>query len=255
MRSTSPGDARADRFRQWLGAVPAARVWTACQSLPPIGHRRRQSRAWREANGPPGEIYALGVEIVPATTDLWPLLQDLFARRGGVDARFCWCMFWRVRSKDFSGASPAAHRERLRALVDEGPPPGLVALEGDRAIGWVGLAPRPVYQRIEHSRVLPRLDGPVPWAITCFVVSNDRRGRGVASALLLAAVDHARAAGAAAVEGYPIDPAAAGGGRVRDTGAYVGTRSMFERAGFRVAAQTTSRSGGVPRVVVRLDLA
>ena len=103
--------------------------------------------------------------------------------------------------------------------------------------------------------MIPRVEGPVPWSVNCFVVSADARGRGVASALLAAAVEHARAAGAAAVEGYPIDPAAAGGGRVRDTGAYVGTRSMFERAGFRIAAQTTSMSSGAPRVVARLDFA
>ena len=193
------------------------------------------------------------IEILPATPDTWPRLQDLFARRGGPDTRFCWCIYWRVRSKDFAAASPAANRERLRVLVEQGPPPGLVAVEDDRAIGWVGLAPRPEYQRIEHSRVIPPTDGPVPWSIPCFVVSRDARGRGVASALLAAAVDHARAAGAAAVEGYPIDPAAAGGGRVRDTGAYVGTRSMFERAGFRITARTTSVSGGAPRVVARLD--
>jgi GNAT superfamily N-acetyltransferase len=137
--------------------------------------------------------------------------------------------------------------------VEAGPPPGLIALEGGLAVGWVGLAPRPAYQRIEHSRVIPRVEGPVPWVASCFVVSTDVRRRGVANALLAAAVEHARAAGAAAIEGYPIDTAAIGGGRVRDTGAYVGTRSMFERAGFRIAAQTTSVSGGAPRVVARLD--
>lgn len=195
------------------------------------------------------------MRIEPVSPATWDALVDLFARRGGPDTRFCWCIYWRVRSRDFSAATSAANRERLHALVEHGPPPGLVALEEERAIGWVGLAPRPEYQRIEHSRVIPRVEGPVPWAIPCFVVSGDARGRGVASALLAAAVDHARAAGAAAVEGYPIDPAAAGGGRVRDTGAYVGTRSMFERAGFRIAAQTTSVSGGAPRVVARLDFA
>ena len=195
------------------------------------------------------------MEILPATSDLWPHLADLFAHRGGPDTRFCWCIFWRLRSRDFSEATPAANRERLRAIVEQGPPPGLVALEEGRAIGWVGLAPRSEYQRIEHSRVIPPIEGPAPWAIPCFVVSTDARGRGIASALLAAAVDHARAAGAAAVEGYPIDPAAALGGRVRDTGAYVGTRAMFERAGFRIAADTTSKSGGAPRVVARLDFA
>ena len=193
------------------------------------------------------------MEIVPATSDLWPQLAELFTRRGGPDTPFCWCIFWRVRSKDFSEATLASNRERLRGLVEAGPPPGLVAIEDGRAIGWVGLAPRPEYQRIERSRVIPRTDGPVPWSVVCFVVSRDTRGRGVASALLAAAVEHARTAGASAVEGYPIDVSALPGGRVRDTGAYVGTRSMFEKAGFRVVAQTTSVSGGAPRVVVRLD--
>jgi GNAT superfamily N-acetyltransferase len=194
------------------------------------------------------------MEIVPASPAVWDALVDLFARRGGPDTRFCWCIFWRVRSKDFADATPAANRERLRALIEQGPPPGLVAIEDDRAIGWVGLAPRSEYGRIEHSRVIPRVGGPVPWSVSCFVVSRDARGRGIASALLAAAVEHARAAGAAAVEGYPVDPAAAPGGRVRDTSAYVGTRAMFERAGFRIVAQTTSRSGGAPRVVMRRDL-
>jgi GNAT superfamily N-acetyltransferase len=188
------------------------------------------------------------MRIEPVSPATWDALVNLFAHRGGPDTRFCWCIFWRVRSKDFSEATPAANRERLRALVDLGPPPGLLALEEDRAIGWVGLAPRPEYRRIEHSRVIPRVEGPVPWAIPCFVVSTDARGRGIADALLASAVAHARAAGA-------VDPAAAGGGRVRDTGAYVGTRSMFERAGFRIVAPTTSVSGGAPRVVARLDFA
>lgn len=193
------------------------------------------------------------MEIVPATSATWDLLVDLFARRGGPDTPFCWCIFWRVRSKDFAAATMASNRERLRSLVEDGPPPGLLAIEDGRAIGWVGLAPRPEYERIESSRVIPRVEGPVPWVVSCFVVSRDVRGRGVADALLAAAVQHARQAGAAAVEGYPIDPAGVEGGRVRDTGAYVGTRSMFERAGFRIAAATSSKSGGAPRVVARLD--
>jgi hypothetical protein len=36
--------------------------------------------------------------------------------------------------------------------------------------------------------------------------------------------------------------------------AYVGTRKLFEGAGFTKAADTTSVSGGFPRVLMRLDL-
>jgi len=194
------------------------------------------------------------MEIVPASRASWEALADLFARRGGGDARFCWCLWWRIRAKDFAASTPAANREALRRLVEDGPPPGLVALDGGRAIGWVGLGPRPDFERIERSRVIPRTPGPTPWAIVCFVVAADARGRGVATALLDAAVEHARASGATAVEGYPVDVAAASGDRVRDTSAYVGTRSMFQRAGFRLAAPTTSHSGGAPRVVMRREL-
>ena len=35
---------------------------------------------------------------------------------------------------------------------------------------------------------------------------------------------------------------------------YVGTRSMFEKAGFSKASDTDSVSAGMPRVLMRLDL-
>ncbi len=194
------------------------------------------------------------MKIVPATEATWDALEDLFARRGGGDARFCWCLWWRVRAKDFAASSPARNRDALRGLVVSGPPPGLLALEDGRAIGWVGLGPRHHFERLERSRVIPRSEGPAPWVVVCFVVAADARGRGVATALLAAAVEHARAAGAAAVEGYPVDPAAASGGRVSETSAFVGTRSMFQRAGFSWASDTSSHGGGAPRVVMRLGL-
>jgi len=36
--------------------------------------------------------------------------------------------------------------------------------------------------------------------------------------------------------------------------AYVGTRSLFERAGFTKAADTDSVLAGFPRILMRLDL-
>ncbi len=66
------------------------------------------------------------------------------------------------------------------------------------------------------------------------------------------AVDYARSRGAPAIEGYPVDNQ---GKKVDLTMAYVGTRVIFERAGFTRAADTDSVSGGFPRVVMRLHLA
>jgi hypothetical protein len=69
--------------------------------------------------------------------------------------------------------------------------------------------------------------------------------------MLAGAVDVARRMGAPAIEGYPVDNH---GERVDLTMAYVGTKALFERAGFAQAAETTSVLNGFPRVLMRLDL-
>ncbi len=88
------------------------------------------------------------------------------------------------------------------------------------------------------------------WVVNCFVVAKTARRSGVASALLGAAVVYAREHGAAIVEGYPVRT---GDARIASASVYTGTAGMFERAGFELAAETTSKaSSGTPRVVVRL---
>jgi hypothetical protein len=69
--------------------------------------------------------------------------------------------------------------------------------------------------------------------------------------MLAAAVEHARGAGATAVEAYAIDPL---GERIPNSIAYGGTRSMFEEAGFRVVGERLAGRTRWPRPVVRLDL-
>jgi hypothetical protein len=64
-------------------------------------------------------------------------------------------------------------------------------------------------------------------------------------------VQFAREHGAPAIEGYPVDNE---GRKVEVTMAYVGTRALFERAGFTKAADTESILNGFPRVLMRLDL-
>jgi hypothetical protein len=61
-------------------------------------------------------------------------------------------------------------------------------------------------------------------------------------------VDYAGSQGAPAVEGYPVDNE---GQKVDLTMAYVGTRSLFEKAGFTKAADTASVAGGFRRVLMR----
>jgi GNAT superfamily N-acetyltransferase len=91
-------------------------------------------------------------------------------------------------------------------------------------------------------------DDPAVWAISCFVVRREHRGRGLSANLLDAAVAFARDGGARVVEGYPIDLAEAPGTSPNDL--YHGALSTFLAAGFEEVARP--KPG---RTVVALDLA
>ncbi len=144
-------------------------------------------------------------------------------------------------------------RDRLRGQAESDQPPGLVAFDGGRAVGWVSLGPRTDFERIVRSRVIPTIDDRPVWSIVCFAVSSTARGRGVASALLDGAIDYARAKGAQALEAYPVR--AGDGEPIHPDAAFTGTLPMFERAGFRVVADRASDpSSAHQRVVVRLEL-
>lgn len=193
--------------------------------------------------------------IVPLTEASWEPLAALF-REGG-DPRWCYCQFWRLRSKDFAPLKVPQLRERLHEQARSDLPPGLVALEPgddgtDRAVGWVGFGPRVDFQRVVFSKVIPAIDDRPVWSIVCFAISASARGRGIGQALLDAAVGYARGHGAPGVEAYPI--ALEPGQRIAAASAYAGTLRMFERAGFRVVADNASdRTALHRRVVVRLD--
>jgi ribosomal protein S18 acetylase RimI-like enzyme len=103
----------------------------------------------------------------------------------------------------------------------------------------------------ERSTRIPHVDDLPVWSIWCIRVRPGHRGRGIAHALLRGAVDYAAAQGAPAVEGYPADNQ---GDKIDLTMAFVGTRSLFERAGFTQAAATDAVAGGFPRVLMRRPL-
>ena len=82
----------------------------------------------------------------------------------------------------------------------------------------------------------------------CIRVRPGHRGRGISHVLLDGATAYAAGRGAPVVEGYPVDNR---GEKVDLTMAYVGTRKLFEDAGFELAARTDATSAGFPRVVMR----
>ncbi len=193
------------------------------------------------------------LEIRPLTAETLPDLARLFGQGG--DPKWCWCSFYRVRQVDFATGSAASNRAVLEGAVQattaEGRSPGLLAYRDAEPVGWVSLGPRNDYDRLRHSRVLAPLDDRPVWSIVCFVVARSARRRGVANALLEAAIAYAREHGAELLEAYPVDT---GGERISSANAYKGTLSMFERAGFSVAARRQANRTATARPIVRMSL-
>jgi len=140
--------------------------------------------------------------------------------------------------------------DRVRELCHQDPPPGVIAYLDDEPVGWASLHPRSDTS-FARNRLIPVVDDLDVWSLWCFRVRPGHRKQGISHALIEGAVAYAKKRGAPAIEGYPVDN---GGARVNLTMAYVGTRSLFESAGFVKAADTGSVLDGFPRVLMRLEL-
>ncbi|SDQ33001.1 Acetyltransferase (GNAT) family protein [Curtobacterium sp. UNCCL20] len=166
------------------------------------------------------------------------------------DANVCWCLSYRIPSKENQALRGPARGERVRELLAADVPPGVLAYEGHEVVGWAAVHPRPD-TTFARNRKIPHLDAPDDrgvWSVWCLRVRPGHRGTGISHTLLAGAVEFARSNGARVVEGYPVDNR---GAKVDLTMAFVGTRSLFEAAGFDRAAATTSVLNGFPRVLMR----
>lgn len=139
----------------------------------------------------------------------------------------------------------------MRSLCDREPGPGVLAYVDGEVAGWCSVAPKSSYRALVNSRTIPHVEDDGVWSVVCFVVRPGFRRRGLMHSLLDGGVAHARAMGAPALEGYPVDP---GGERIDQTSGYVGTVTLFESHGFRRICQTTGIRGGKPRWLVRREL-
>lgn len=191
----------------------------------------------------------MAIEVKPATE-----FEDVATMVGPKkpDANVCWCLSYRLTtSKENRELTKQARGERVRELVAEDPPPGVLAYDGDEVVGWAAVHPR-VDTSFAKNRKIPHVDDDEGvWSVWCIRVRPGHRKEGISHHLLAGAVEFARDYGARVIEGYPVDNQ---GEKVDLTMAYVGTKGLFEAAGFTEAAPTDSVLDGFPRVLMRLDL-
>jgi GNAT superfamily N-acetyltransferase len=189
----------------------------------------------------------MAIEVRPAR-NFDDVATMVGAKRPGANA--CWCLSYRIPSKENLALQGSARGERVKQLVQQDPPPGVLAYDGEEVVGWAAVHPR-ADTSFARNRRIPVLDDLDVWSLWCIRVRPGHRGTGIAPRLIEGAVAYARVQGAPAMEGYPVDN---DGRKVDLTMAYVGTQQLFERAGFRKVADTRSVINGFPRVLMRLDL-
>jgi len=189
---------------------------------------------------------SLAFESRPLTPAAWADLEALFDLPGGSIVRGCWCMFYRRSGKvSVNAVSGADNKRQLCELVDTGLVPGLIGYVDGISAGWISLGPRNDYAKLERSPIMKPVDELDVWSVVCTYVAKPYRGQGVQHRLLKAAIRYAREQEVRILEAYPVDKP----GRSHDDFMFFGSRTLYERAGFKEVVRRSPT-----RVVMRRNL-
>ncbi|MGB4826665.1 MAG: GNAT family N-acetyltransferase [Paracoccaceae bacterium] len=176
------------------------------------------------------------LHIHPMTPDLTSDFVTLFGPQGACHG--CWCTAFLLRPKVRQAMTGNARREVMLGRIRQGPPPGLLAYHGKTPVGWMQIGPR---SDVPEWNNAGRVSSPLPdapaedpgvWAITCFFFATRSRGIGLSHPMLAAGIGFARAAGARVLEAAPMNRAK----QSRSIGLFVGSSSVFQKAGFTTVA-------------------
>lgn len=191
----------------------------------------------------------MSTTIVPVTPERWPDFEDLFGKQGACYG--CWCTHFRLPPAARRENDREGNKDHIRARIEAGPPPGLLAFQDGKAVGWMQIGPRadvPEWNNAGRgSAPMEPADANDPdvWAISCFFLRSKARGKGLTHQLVQGGVEFARENGARVLEACPMDLSRDS----RSIGLFVGSTRVFEKAGFQ---RMVERKAGRP--LVRLDL-
>ncbi len=178
------------------------------------------------------ELSTTDLVFHPVTPDRWQDLEKLFGPRGAIGG--CWCMWWRIKRVDFEKNQGDGNHQSMRAIVDSGKVPGILAYAAGEPVAWCSVAPREDFPVLDRSPILKRVDDQQVWSIVCFYIARPFRHQGLSSRMLEAGVDFAKQNGARIVEGYPIEPKK---DSAPDIYIFTGMISTFLKAGFKEVAR------------------
>jgi GNAT superfamily N-acetyltransferase len=189
----------------------------------------------------------MALRIHAVTSDLMDDVGQLFQTDSIV--RACWCMWFIIPVKEYHALGEEGNHAAFCALhAASSYPLGLLAYAHDEPVGWCAVGPRARYERAMRTPTYRDAAAEAEaniWLVPCFYVRKDKRRTGISRALLEAAVQHAKANGATAIDGFPLSKPAR-----RASGDHqVGTAALFLSCGF-----STIHTPSASRLVMRRDL-
>ncbi len=163
----------------------------------------------------------------PVTAKRWKDFEKLFGEKGACAG--CWCMYWRIRRKEYDSLRGAGTKRKMKNLIENGTIPGILAYQNDKPIGWCSIAPRDDFPLLDNSRILRKIDDKPVWSVVCFYINKNYRRKGLTLELLNAAKKYVRIKKGKIIEGYPVEPKS---GKTADIFAWTGLAAAFLKAGF-----------------------
>ncbi len=163
----------------------------------------------------------------------WADFERLFGDNGACAG--CWCQWWRIPrgGKLWEETKGAKAKRMMRKLFADGEITGLLAYDGDNAVGWCSYGPRAVFPRMERVRAYARDDIDDVWSINCFFIDRKYRRRGLAREMLRAAIRFMKIRKVKIAEAYPVT-LTKDGKQLPAAFSYTGPLKIFEDEGFEI---------------------
>ena len=95
------------------------------------------------------------IEVRPARD--FEGMATMFAPKNP-ESSVCWCLSWRLSSKENRSLTGTARAEKVRELAARDTAPGVLAYLDGEVAGWAGVAPRADLHPFANSRKIPHVD-------------------------------------------------------------------------------------------------
>ncbi|MEN8193392.1 MAG: GNAT family N-acetyltransferase [Bacteroidota bacterium] len=180
----------------------------------------------------------LEIKFKELTAETWNNFEKLFGERGACGG--CWCMYWRLRNKDFENEKGSGNKKAMKKLVKNKEQIGILMYLDNEPIGWCSVAPREDFVRLENSKILRPIDDKPVWSIVCFFIHKKYRRKGYSVEMLKGVIEITKNKSVKILEGYPNESKK---DNIPAAFAWTGIASAFTKVGFK---EVTRRSDTRP---------